>query len=210
MTNTKKIISVLAFAIILFGSLSLVSFKVEAHCDTLDGPVVETARKALDKGDVTPVLKWVKKAYEAEIREAFKKTLTVRAKGTEAKELADTYFFETLVRLHRAGEGAPYDGVKPAGTVEPIVVATDEALATGKIDELTKELSGKLKEGILERFHRVLETKKHANDSVIAGREYVEAYVVFLHYVERLHLDLSGHTTAHGDEDVAKTEPHQD
>ena len=88
-------------------------------------------------------VKWVKKEYEEEIRVAFKKTLTVRAKGTEAKELADTYFFETLVRVHRAGEGAPYNGLKPAGTVEPIVAASDQALATGEIDELTKELSGK-------------------------------------------------------------------
>ena len=32
-----------------------------AHCDTLDGPVVTTAKAALEKGDVTPLLKWVRK-----------------------------------------------------------------------------------------------------------------------------------------------------
>jgi len=82
-----------------------------AHCDTLDGPVVTEGKTALEKGDVTPVLKWVKKEYESEIRTAFEKTLVVRSKGLEASELADMYFFETLVRLHRAGEGAPYTGL---------------------------------------------------------------------------------------------------
>jgi len=73
-----------------------------AHCDTLDGPVVAMARIALDKGDVTPLLKWVRPEEEKEIRAAFQKTLAMRAKGSEAKEFADMYFFETLVRIHRA------------------------------------------------------------------------------------------------------------
>jgi hypothetical protein len=86
---------------------------VLAHCDTLDGPVVQTARTALEKGDITPLLKWVRVEDEKEIKDAFEKTLAVRRKGAEAKELADMYFFETLVRIHRAGEGAPYTGLKP-------------------------------------------------------------------------------------------------
>jgi hypothetical protein len=78
-----------------------------AHCDTMDGPVVVAARGALDKGEVTPVLKWVKKADEAEVRAAFKQARTVRTKGEEAKELADRHCFETVVRLHRASESEP-------------------------------------------------------------------------------------------------------
>ena len=101
---------------------------VFAHCDTLDGPVVKTARDALNIGDVTPILKWVKKENETEMKDLFKKTLTVRSKGKEAQELADMYFLETLVRLHRAGEGEPYNGLKPAGVVEPAVVEADKAL----------------------------------------------------------------------------------
>jgi hypothetical protein len=42
-----------------------------AHCDTMDGPVVNTARMALEKGDVASVLKWVLKKDEAEIKEQF-------------------------------------------------------------------------------------------------------------------------------------------
>ena len=45
-----------------------------AHYDTLDGPVVETARATLDKGDVTPLLKWIRPSDEKEIRAAFQKT----------------------------------------------------------------------------------------------------------------------------------------
>ena len=85
------------------------------HCDTLDGPVVNLARQALAKGDVKIVLPWVAADKEAEIRKAFDLAVAVRGKGEKERELADTYFFETLVRVHRAGEGAPYTGLKPAG-----------------------------------------------------------------------------------------------
>lgn len=162
-----------------------------AHCDTLDGPVVTTARAALGKGDVTPVLKWVKKDDEAQIKSLFKKTLVVRGKGPEAKELADMYFFETLVRLHRAGEGAPYTGLKPAGQVEPAVAAADKAIETGSADNLVKMINDAASSGIRERFTRVRETRKHADESVDAGRKFVEAYVDFTHYVERLHMDAT-------------------
>lgn len=162
-----------------------------AHCDTLAGPVVMTAKIALEKGDVTPVLKWVKKEYETEIREAFKKTLIVRGKSKEAKELADMYFFETLVRLHRAGEGAPYTGLKIGEAVEPIIADADKALESGSVDNLVKLVTNAAATGIRKRFAHIKETKKHAEESVEAGRKFVEAYVEFTHYVERLHLDAT-------------------
>jgi len=168
-----------------------------AHCDTLAGPVVMTAKVALEKGDITTVLKWVKKENEGEIREAFKKTLAVRIQGKEAKELADMYFFETLVRLHRAGEGAPYTGLKPAEEIEPIIAETDKALESGSVENLVKKVSDAMSAGIRERFAHARETKKHADESVVAGREFVEAYVDFTHYVERLYLDAEAHGSHH-------------
>ena len=84
------------------------SAAASAHCDTLDGPVVAAARKALDTGNANLVLVWVQKKDDAEIRKHFEKTVAVRKAGGPAKELADMYFFETLVRIHRAGEGAPW------------------------------------------------------------------------------------------------------
>ena len=160
-----------------------------AHCDTLDGPVVKTARAALEKGDVTPILKWIKKENEAEIRDLFKKTLTVRSKGKEAQELADMYFFETLVRLHRAGEGEPYTGLKPAGAVEPAIAEADKTLEIGSVESLVKLITDAASKGIRERFNKAKEARKHADHSVDAGREFVDAYVQFTHYVERLHID---------------------
>jgi hypothetical protein len=132
---------------------------VFAHCDTLDGPVVKTARAALEKGDVTPILKWIKKENETEIKDLFKKTLTVRSKGKEAQEIADMYFLETLVRLHRAGEGEPYTGLKPAGVVEPAVVEADKALESGSVEKLVKLVTEATSKGILERFNKAKETK---------------------------------------------------
>lgn len=172
-----------------------------AHCDTLDGPVVITAKQALEKGDITQILKWVKKEDEKEIRAQFDKTLAVRKQSKEAKELADMYFFETLVRIHRAGEGAPYTGLKAAGAVEPSVAAADKALETGSVDKLVKLVTDAAEKGIRERFAHAAATKKHADHGVEHGRKFVAAYVDFTHYVERLHMDAerpSGHGKAEG------------
>jgi len=172
---------------------------VYAHCDTLDGPVVTTAKKALEKGDVTPVLKWVKKENDVEVRKAFQNTLAVRKLSKQAKELADMYLFETLVRLHRAGEGAPYTGLKPAGIHNPIVEAADRALETGKADELKKHITDETMVGIQKRFSAALERKKHADENIEAGRAFVEAYVEFVHYVESIFLSVTSGSAHHAE-----------
>ena len=65
---------------------------------------------------------------EQEIRDAFVEVLAVRSLGIEAKQLADRYFFETVVRVHRAGEGEPFTGLKAAGSVDPAIAIADRAL----------------------------------------------------------------------------------
>jgi len=170
-----------------------------AHCDTLDGPVVAMARIALDKGDVTPLLKWVRPEEEKEIRAAFQKTLAMRAKGSEVKEFADMYFFETLVRIHRTGEGAPYTGLKPGEAIDPAVALADKALENGNVDKLVNVLTNAMANGIRERFQHARETQKRADDSVQAGREFVESYVIFTHYVEGLHGLIKGGAAHHGE-----------
>jgi hypothetical protein len=179
-----RYVSALAVATL---SLALVPRTALAHCDTLDGPVVKDARAALEAKDVTPVLKWVGHDKEGEIRDAFQRTLGVRALGPEARALADRFFFETLVRVHREGEGAPYTGLKPAGTaVDPGIAASDAALEAGSADALVKLLTAEVDEGVRHRFAAVAEARKHAPESVEKGRQYVAAYVVFMHYAERL------------------------
>ena len=170
-----------------------------AHCDALDGPVVAAARIALDKGDVTPLLKWVRPEEEKKIQTAFQKTLAMRAKGAEVKEFAEMYFFEILVRIHREGEGAPYTGLKPGEVVDPAVALADKALGNGNVDKLVNVLSNAMANGIRNRFQHARETQKHANDSVAAGREFVESYVVFTHYVEGLHGLIKGGAAHHGE-----------
>jgi hypothetical protein len=161
--------------------------------------VVATARTALNKGDVTPLLKWVRPEKEKQIKDAFQKTLAMRAKGTDVKELAEMYFFETLVRIHREGEGAPYTGLKPGEAVDPAVALADKALENGNVDKLVNVLSNAMANGIRKRFQHVREAQNHADDSVAAGREFVESYVIFTHYVEGLHGLIKGGAAHHGE-----------
>lgn len=159
-----------------------------AHCDTLDGPVVADARTALEKKEVTPVLKWIKPEHAAELETAFNRTLAVRPQSKEARELADQFFFETLVRLHREGEGAPYTGLQPAGAeLDSGIAVADKALVSGNADAAVKAVTEAIAEGMRQRFEKAVEKKKHAEHNVEAGREYVAAYVEFIHYVEALH-----------------------
>ena len=186
---------------LVLGVLALTPGRVLAHCDGLDGPVVMAARQALEKNDVASVLVWVQEKDEAEIRKAFEQTLAVRKLSRPARELADMYFFETLVRVHRAGEGAPYTGLKPAGRdLGPAIPAADRALATGDPGPVSVLLGDALKAGLSERFHRLLEAKRHAGDGVEAGRHYVSAYVQFIHYVEDLHRVATSDARGHVEE----------
>jgi hypothetical protein len=158
-----------------------------AHCDSLDGPVVVDARLALAEGDVTPVLKWVRADDEAAIRAAFAQTIGVRRLSPAAADLADRFFFETLVRIHRAGEGAAFTGLKPAGGIDPAIAAADLSLVTGRAEALVRELQQRIAIGLGQRFERAREARAHADHNVDAGRAYVAAYVDFIHYYEALH-----------------------
>ena len=158
-----------------------------AHCDTVDGPVATEARAALEAGDVTPTLKWVRPEDEAAIRQAFALASAARRQGGSAKEMAETFFAETLARVHRVGEGEGFEGLRPAGSTPPIVAAADRSLAAGTVDDLTARLRDAAVEGLRSRFDRVIEARKRAGESVPAGRAYVAAYGEYVHYVERLH-----------------------
>lgn len=156
-----------------------------AHCDTMDGPVVGDARKALELGNVNLILKWVRPRDEKELADAFRLALKVRVLGSEARELADRFLFETVVRLHRAGEGVAYAGIKPAGSpVDERVRAADRAIDTGDLKPLEKMIPAPRVPELRELFARALERRNFAVDDVAAGREYIAAYVRFFHYAE--------------------------
>ncbi len=182
---------------------------VRAHCDTMNGPVVADARKALLAGDVRLVLHWVKRADEAVIIEAFQKTLSARAASSAAREVADRWFFETLVRVHRAGEGAPYTGLKEDDdAIAPGIAAADRALAGGSLGTLDAHLTTALHTRLEQLYTRVTALAQHDPTDVEAGRRYVAAYVTFIHGVEALVAQLET-ATAEAPEDHGTSAPPQ-
>lgn len=179
-------------ALATFAVLSLTSPSASAHCDALDGPVVKAAQQALERGKVGPVLAWVQAKDEPEIKAAFEKAIAARKLGADAAQRADRAFFETLVRVHRAGEGAQYTGLKPAGSnKDPALAAADKAIETGKLEPVNKLLADALRAGLAERLTR-LRALKVPGDDPAKGREWVEAYVAYVHYVVGVHQAASG------------------
>jgi hypothetical protein len=156
-----------------------------AHCDTMDGPLIADARKAMGQNNVNYVLKWVSAANESEIRDAFNLVMKVKGLSPEAKELSEKYFFDTLVRIHRAGEGEPFTGVKPAGTpIDDKVLAADKSIEIGNLSPLKNMVSKDILQELTKRFNKVMSLKNFDVNNVAAGREYIEAYVQFFKFAE--------------------------
>ncbi|MBI4061363.1 MAG: hypothetical protein HY403_08030 [Elusimicrobia bacterium] len=178
-----------AVLVLILGAFSVLGAgRASAHCDGFDGPVVTAARKALETSDVGRVLIWVQPKDAVEIKAAFQMTLAVRKLGAQAKELADRSFFETLVRVHRAGEGAPFTGLKPAGRdLGPAIPAADKALASGALEPLRELLTRDVQSRLERHFKEVLDTKEFKPTDAAAGRKHVRAYVEFVHFVELVH-----------------------
>lgn len=177
----KKII----LSVFFFTALLINSHTSFAHCDTKDGPVVAAATRAIKENNISYALIWVKHAHENELKEAFQSTMKVRVLSPEAKKLADNYFFETLVRLHRNGEGVAYTGIKPAGSpVDKNILAADKAIALGNLSPLNDLVSKDKWAELQRRFEKVMLLKNYDVKNVPAGREYIEAYVQFFHFAE--------------------------
>ena len=156
-----------------------------AHCDTMDGPLIKDARLAIVQNNINYALKWVSSKNEAEIKDAFKLMMKVRETGPEGKELAEKYFFETLVRIHRTGEGMPYTGIKPSGTpIDEKIMAADKSIESGNLSPLKDIISKEKLAELTIRFNKVMSLKNFDVNNVEAGREYIEAYVLFFKFAE--------------------------
>ena len=166
--------------------------QARAHADTLDSPVVKDAKIALDKKDVTPLLKWVKREREIEVCEAFNKALASRNKSPQDKAIADRAFFEVLVKAYQEGQELSYTGIKPADALPNLILLeADTALDKGSSSETLEQLSAiNATSAIKTRFNKVAEKRKKMNESIDAGREYVEAYVEFINYLEQLSIAI--------------------
>jgi len=156
-----------------------------AHCDTLDGPAVIDGRKALETGNINYAYKWIFEEYEEELKEIFNLSLKVRKLGKDAQEVADLRFLENFVRIHRAGEGAPYEGLKPSGSnVDPLVVAADKCIEVGNMSPLKGLVTEEKYNALEEKFNKAIALKDYDINNVKASRAYVEAYVTFFKMVE--------------------------
>jgi hypothetical protein len=140
---------------------------------------VTAAREALARHDVNLILPYVKDIGEAEVRAAFERALQVRNGVDAVNELADLYFFETVVRVHRAGEGAAYTGLKPAGlSVGPVIPVAERAIEGGDPNELIDLLTARVRDEIGRRLSEVIALRSRVTD-VRSGRAYVEAMLGF-------------------------------
>jgi hypothetical protein len=172
---------------LLFGSQS-----AQAHCDSIEGPIAKAALAALDTGNVNLALPYAPAKAENEIRAAFSQSVKVRILGPEAKALADRAFIETTVRLHRAGEGAAYTGLKPAGIdYGRAIPAAERAIETGNLAQVKALLTEEVEHGLHARLARVLERQEtikepNAAKDVSAARERVSAELGFVTFVEGL------------------------
>jgi len=171
-------ITLILFLFVLFNN------SVPAHCDTMDGPVVKASQKALETGNINYVLIWVKAGDENQIKDIFQKVLKVRTLNNDAKELADNYFFETVVRLHRMGEGEPYTGIKPSGYKPGKgIEAADLAVEKNSIEPVLSIIDEKYLAAAKDMFADLQSKKNYDIDDVKAGREYVTSYIHFIHYI---------------------------
>ncbi|WP_199423069.1 DUF6448 family protein [Actinotalea solisilvae] len=175
---------------------------VRAHCDTADGPAVTAGRRALETGDVTPALAWIPAGGEAELRDVFDRALRVRVLGPDAAVVADRLFLETLVRLHRQGEGVGFTGIQPAGAhVDPVVAAADAALESGSDDDLLALLPPERRAPVHALFGAARAARDHDAADVDAGRRAVAAYVAFVQHAE-------GEDHGHHDDGSAREHAH--
>lgn len=173
--------------------------KAYAHCDTMDGPTVADGKKALETNNINYALKWIAPEHTEELSGIFARCVKVRALGGDAKELADRYFLESLVRLHRMGEGMPYTGIKPSGTpIDEKVLAADKSIEMGNLTPLEGMVDAEELPELEERFAKVMSLKDFDVNDVEAGREYVEAYVSFFKFAEgEEHEHGHGHASGH-------------
>lgn len=183
---------------IVFGSLLMLFAAIPAfaHCDSYDGPVIKDAVKALETNNVNLVLKWVSLEQEKEIIPLFNKTHQLKSGDKEVYTIVEKHFFETLVRLHRETEGAPYTGLKPAGTTKPIIQMTDKALKDGNVDDFLVKFDSHIDKVVREKYQKVAELNKVKDNSKEQGRAFVEAYVDYTHTVEALY-DILEHVGGH-------------
>lgn len=108
-------------------------------------------------------------------------------------EVADYWLYETVVRLHREGEGAPYTGLKPAGLDwGPVVHRAEEAIEKEDPKEVIDFITHTVQEELEKRFSKVIANKNFNVNDVDAAREYVQANLGFVLFSHGLYAAITG------------------
>ena len=134
---------------------------------------------------------------------AFEKSRKVRGLGADARALADQAFMETVIRLHRAGEGAAYTGLKPAGAdYGPVIPAAEHAVETGDLTKLKAVLFEQIEHVLRERLAHVRELQKAPLEPKTAAdvphaRERVSAELGFVTFAATLRQAALGKGAEH-------------
>lgn len=189
-------------SLLLAMTFMLLSTAAFAHCDSYDGPVIKEALKALEQNKVELVLKWIEPQQEEEIISLFDKTYSLKNGDKEVYAIVEKHFLETLVRLHRETEGEPFTGLKPAGSMTPLVEMADNSIAGKNVEGVIKTVNNHLEKLLRERHKKVVKLSKTKDDSVEQGRAYVKAYVLYTHTLEKLEHLLDGHASHSGGENL--------
>lgn len=207
MKNLMKAKTALSLGVLIVANVAMAG-TASAHCDGLDGPVIVEARSALEKKDVTPLLKWVPENSERAIKDRFAQTLSERTGGKAAQEAADLKLFEKLVQVHRESEGAPFTGIKPPGQIAPVVVEADIALDKGNVAHLAKHVAAQVEKSVRDKFEKAEHSKEYADQSVEKGREFVSNYVQYVHFVEEVNNMAGKPAGLHGAEQEPSRHKH--
>lgn len=167
-----------------------------AHCDTRNGPVVKAAKEAIRTNNVKLVLIWVQEKDESQIKSVFAKTMAIRKTSKEVQEVADEYFFETVVRLHRMGEGESYTGLTDEAP-EASVLLAEQAIERKSADSISNDLTALVQQGLDKHLLAALKSYYYDPNNIKAGREYVASYIRFVYYVDGLYKASENEMTEH-------------
>lgn len=161
--------------------------------DMTNGPVMGAAKMALDKGNVNYVLIWVPEESENKLKNLFEKTFCESRAGKDMEDIAINWYFETVKRLHRAGERRLYTCMNPDGSDERSVVPkVKRAIETGEADEIIGFIPKTKEHDFRHRLHHLIEKKNYDVNNVAAGREYVAEFIDFIIYLHHFCTSSSG------------------
>ena len=86
-------------------------------------------------------------------------------------------------------------------------IVGDDPIVTGNVEPVVKLLTDTIEDGLHEQFSKVEARKNYDRGDVAAGREYVEAYVGYVHYVEGLYDAAKESSHGHYEETAANSTP---